>query len=140
MAELDRSISQFAATSTIPTGSLFFVSLEDLQSASGYESYKITSENVAAQMMTAYLFTGLNTTSKNVVGAINELKGTTLTGTLTTGQTSITFSDSSILATSDIEVYTSTGIGWDSITSSVGSVTITFESQPSDVAVKVVIK
>lgn len=140
MADLDTTLSELDPTLTIPVGSLILVSLEDLQSATGYESYKIASENVANQFMTAYNFNGLNTTSKNVVGAINEVRGKILTGTLTAGNTSITFSDASITATSLIEVYNDAGVGWESISATTGSVTITFEAQSSDLAVEVIIK
>ena len=140
MAELDKSLSQLDATTTIPTGTLFFVSVEDLQAASGYSSRKIASENVVSQILTAYSLNALNTTSKNIVGAVNELNGTKLTGTLTAGSTSITFSDASITSTSLIEVYNDDGIGWESITATTGSVTITFEEQASDLAVEVIVK
>lgn len=140
MAELDRSISEFDASTTIPVGSLFFISVEDLQSASGYDSRKIASENVASQFMSAYVFNALNTTSKNIIGSINEVRGKVLTGTLTAGSTSITISDSSITATSLIDVYNDAGVGWESITATTGSVTITFEAQSADMAVEVVVK
>lgn len=140
MAELDKSLSQLDATTTIPTGTLFFVSIEDLQAASGYSSRKIASENVVSQILTAYSLNALNTTSKNIVGAVNELNGTKLTGTLTAGSTSITFSDASITSTSLIEVYNDAGIGWESITATTGSVTITFEEQAADLAVEVIVK
>ena len=140
MAELDKSLSQLDATTTIPTGTLFFVSIEDLQAASGYSSRKIASENVVSQILTAYSLNALNTTAKNIVGAVNELNGTKLTGTLTAGSTSITFSDASITSTSLIEVYNDAGIGWESITATTGSVTITFEEQASDLAVEVIVK
>lgn len=140
MAELDRSISEFDASTTIPVGSLFFISVEDLQSASGYDSRKIASENVASQFMSAYVFNALNTTSKNIIGSINEVRGKVLTGTLTAGSTSITISDSSITASSLIDVYNDAGVGWESITATTGSVTITFEAQSADMAVEVVVK
>ena len=140
MADLDTTLSELDPTLTIPVGSLFLVSLEDLQSASGYESYKIAAENVVNQFLTAYNNNGLNTTAKNVVGAINEVRGKILTGTLTAGNTSITFSDASITATSLIEVYNDAGVGWESISATTGSVTITFEAQSSDLAVEVIIK
>lgn len=140
MAELDRSISEFDASTTIPVGSLFFISVEDLQSASGYDSRKIASENVASQFVSAYVFNALNTNSKNIIGSINEVRGKVLTGTLTAGSTSITISDSSITASSLIDVYNDAGVGWESITATTGSVTITFEAQSADMAVEVVIK
>lgn len=141
MAELDKSISQLDATQTLPVGSLLLVSLEDLQAASGYESYKVASNVVASQFMTAYNFTGLNTTSKNIVGAVNEVKGKEVTGTLLAGNTSITLQDAAITTTSTIDIYTDVfGISPESVSVATGEITITFEAQASDLGVKVVIK
>lgn len=141
MAELDKSLSQLDAAQTLPTGSLFLTSIEDLQSASGYESCKIASNIVASQFMTAYNFNGLNTTSKNIVGSINEVKGKEVTGTLTAGSTSITLQDAAITTTSTIDIYTDVfGINPESATVATGEITITFEAQSSNLGVKVVIK
>jgi len=141
MAELDRSISEFDASTTIPVGSLFFISIEDLQAASGYDSRKIASENVASQFMTAYVFNGLNTTSKNIVGSINEVKGKELTGTLLAGNTSLTIQDASITTTSTIDIYTDVyGIAPESVTVSTGEIVLTFEEQSADLGVKVVVR
>ena len=141
MAELDKSLSQLDAAQTLPVGSLFLTSIEDLQSASGYESYKIASNIVANQFMTAYNFNGLNTTSKNIVGSINEVKGKEVTGTLTAGSTSITLQDAAITTTSTIDIYTDVfGISPESVAVATGEITITFEAQAADLGVKVVIK
>lgn len=141
MADLDKSISELDATQTLPVGSLLLVSLEDLQSATGYESYKVASNVVANQFMTAYNFTGLNTTSKNVVGAVNEVKGKEVTGTLLAGNTSITLQDAAITTTSMIDIYTDVfGISPESVAVATGEITITFEAQAADLGVKVVIK
>ena len=141
MAELDKSISQLDAAQTLPVGSLFLTSIEDLQSASGYESYKVSSNVVASQFLTAYNFTGLNTTSKNIVGAVNEVKGKEVTGTLQAGSTSITLQDAAITTTSTIDIYTDVfGISPESVSVATGEITITFEAQSSNLGVKVVIK
>ena len=67
--------------------------------------------------------------------------GKVLTSTLTAGQTTITFTDSSITANSTVDVYTSVyGVSPTEITSATGSLTLTFDSQDSDLSVKVVIK
>lgn len=67
--------------------------------------------------------------------------GKVLTSTLTAGQTTLTFTDSSITANSTVDVYTSVyGVSPTEITSSTGSITLTFDSQDSDLSVKVVIK
>lgn len=141
MAELDRSLSQLDPTLVIPTGSLLFVSVEDQQSASGYSSKKITSENVGNQLLTAYNYNTLNTTAKNPIGAINELKGKELTSTLIAGQTTVTFSDAAITTTSTIDIYVDVyGISPEDVTVTTGQIVLTFEEQASDLGVKVVIK
>ena len=141
MADLETTLSELDPTSTIPIGSLLLTSLEDLQAASGYESYKITAGNVANQFMTAYSFNGLNTTSKNVVGSINEVKGKEVTGTLLAGNTSITLQDAAITTTSTIDIYTDVfGISPESVAVATGEITITFEEHAADLGVKVVIK
>lgn len=62
---------------------------------------------------------------------------TDVTGVLTAGNTSVTISDASILATSTIQVFTDPALLYNSITVAVGSVTLTFDEQQSDVSVKV---
>ena len=141
MAELDRSLSQMDATTTIPTGSLLFVSVEDQQSTSGYASKKITSENVGNQLLTAYNFNSLNTTSKNPIGAINELKGTELTAVLSAGSTTVTISNAEILTTSTVDIYTDAfGVNPEDVTVTTGQIVLTFPDQASDLNVKVVIR
>lgn len=141
MAELDRSLSQMDATTTIPIGSLFFVSVEDQQSTSGYASKKITSENVGNQLLTAYNFNSLNTTSKNVIGAVNELKGTELTAVLSAGSTTVTISNAAILTTSTVDIYVDKyGISPEDATVTTGQIVLTFEEQASDLNIKVVIR
>ena len=63
---------------------------------------------------------------------------TDLTATLTAGSTSLVFSDSSILTTSTIDIFTSVwGVNPTAVTVATGSVTLTFAAQQSDVSVKV---
>jgi hypothetical protein len=62
---------------------------------------------------------------------------TEVVGTLTAGQTSITLSDSAITTTSTIDIYTTNGIGYNTLSVATGSVTITFDAQGSDIGVKV---
>lgn len=141
MAELDRSLSQMDATTTIPTGSLFFVSVEDQQAASGYASKKITSENVGNQLLTAYNFNSLNTASKNVIGAVNELKGTELTAVLSAGSTAVTISNVAILTTSTVDIYTDVfGVNPEAVTVTTGQIVLTFPEQENNLNVKVVIR
>ena len=85
-------------------------------------------------------------TASNVQSAIDELArgtgagATVKTVTLTAGQTSITLSDESILATSYIDVYTADGTEYTSVTQNVGSVVLGFDAQASDLAVAIVIR
>ena len=87
--------------------------------------------------------TGL--TSTNVQGAIDELKsenGFSLTSTLTSGQTSLTFTDARITENSILSaVYTSIfGVSVKTAEVTNGSLTLTFKEQTEDITVKVVIK
>lgn len=66
-------------------------------------------------------------------------KPTVVTGTLTAGNTSLTLSDASIVATSLIDIYTADGTPFTAVTQSVGSVALTFEAQASDLAVSAVV-
>ena len=63
---------------------------------------------------------------------------TDLTGTLTAGNTSITFSDASVTPTSTIDYYTDYfGVNPVGVSVRTGSVTLTFEAQDIDLGVKV---
>ena len=86
-------------------------------------------------------------TATNVQDALDEIVSAIpgagyvlVTGTLTAGQTSVTLSDASILATSYIDVYTDGGVPYVSAVQSVGSVVLTFEAQASNLAVAVVVR
>ena len=64
---------------------------------------------------------------------------TVVTGTLTAGQTSVTLSDASIVATSYIDIFTADGTPYTGVAQSVGSVAVTFEAQVADLAVSAVV-
>ena len=139
MAENDKSISQFDLSSSLPVGSLFIASIEDQTAASGYISKKVTSETAASEMLGQYGFPLIltKTSSKNVLGALNEIAYKTLTGTLTAGQTSVTISDASITTTSDIDIYSDVyGVAPEDVTVSTGSITLTFEVRQTDLHIK----
>lgn len=142
MAELDRSVSELDPTTTLPVGSLLMVAIEDQTSETGYDSRKIASEKVASEILSNYsLPLALNTNAKNVTGAINELLGVVLTGTLLAGQTTITFLSAAITTSSTIDIYTDKfGVSPEDVTVTTGQVTIVFEAQSSVLGVKVVIK
>lgn len=64
-----------------------------------------------------------------------------LTGTLTAGNTNITFNSSEIKDTSLIDVYTSVaGLGYQSMSGNIGTVTVVYEAQPMDITVTLEIK
>ena len=91
--------------------------------------------------------TSSSLTADNVQDALDEIVSsisgagyTLVTGTLTAGQTSVTLSDASILASSYIDVYTDGGVPYVSAVQSVGSVALTFEVQANDLAVAVVVR
>lgn len=95
----------------------------------------------------AYDNTTSGLTASNVQAAIDEVVAAIpgagyvlVTGTLTAGQTSVTLSDASILATSYIDVYTDGGVPYVSAVQSVGSVVLTFAEQASNLAVAVVVR
>lgn len=76
-----------------------------------------------------------NSTSGKWKNSAEESAWTDIAGTLTTGQTSITLSDAVITTNSMVEIFTPDGIEWNSITVAVGSVTVTFDAQLSDMIV-----
>lgn len=143
MAESDKKISQLDLAVSFPVGSLFVASLEDEHSASGYASFKVPSELMASQILSVYSWPLLlNTTSKSVSGAINELNGKVyeveISGTLFAGSTSIGFLDAAITTSSVIDIYTNKyGVSPDAVTVSTGRIDMTFPEQASDLGVKV---
>ena len=129
MAESDKKISQLDLAVSFPVGSLIVAS--------------VPSELLASELLSSYSWPLLlNTTSKNVTGAINELNGkvykSEVTGKLLAGQTTISFLSASITTSSIIDIYTDVwGINPETVTVSTGSVSMTFEAQASDLGVKV---
>lgn len=143
MAESDKKISQLDLAVSFPVGSLVVASLEDEHSESGYASFKVPSELMASQILSVYSWPLLlNTASKSVSGAINELNGKVyeveISGTLFAGSTSIGFLDEAITTSSVIDIYTNKyGVSPDSVTVSTGRIDMTFPEQASDLGVKV---
>jgi hypothetical protein len=133
MADSDKKISAFAS-GTVDQSSYF------LQAKNGASS-KVSAESIGDFTNTSQTYSGLDrTTAKSVVGAINEVAGKKLPATLTAGSTSLTFTDSAIVETSLISVYTEGGLLYNSITTEVGSVVLTFDEQATDVAVVVIVR
>lgn len=103
-------------------------------------TFKAKTTQLATKLNESVTYNNLQTTSKTIVGAINEVYGTWLTGTLTAGQTSITFTDNAITTDSIIQIFVDTSfsnVWWNSVTLSTGSLTISFPAQNSDMPVKV---
>lgn len=142
MPDTPVKLSDMTEALALALADIVYIGQEDISSDTGYYSRKISAQALATSLLNSFslplIFT--KTTAKTAAGAINEVAGTTISGTLTAGSTSVTLSDASITATSMIDVYTDTGIGYESITASTGSVTITFEAQAADMGVKVVVK
>ena len=102
---------------------------------------KLLISELANALMTDISYASLNTASKKIIGAINEVASgayTEVTGTLLTGATSLTLSDASITTTSTIDIYTDVfGIQPTNAVVATGSITLTFLAQASDLTVKV---
>jgi len=86
MAEVDKKLSEYTSFSGSMTGNeLELMASVDEQSSTGYSSRKITSINKAKEYLNTFLFPLLlQTASKSIIGAINELAqggGAILTGT-----------------------------------------------------------
>lgn len=93
---------------------------------------------VANKLNNDISYPALNTSNNSIVGSINEVYGTRLTATLTTGSTSVTISDASITTSSLIDLYTDVyGLSPDTVTVTTGQIVLTFEAQASDVSIKV---
>ena len=133
MADSDKKISAFSA-GTVDQSSYF------LQANNGASS-KVSAEDIGDFTNTSQTYSGLDrTTAKSVVGAINEVAGKKLPATLTAGSTSLTFTDSAIVADSLIFVFAEGGLLYNSITTAVGSVVLTFDEQATDVAVTILVR
>ena len=132
MADSDKKISAFTA-GTVDQSSYF------LQANNGASS-KVSAEDIGDFVNASQTYSGLNTTAKTPIGAINEVAGKKLPATLTAGSTSLTFTDSAITADSLISVFTEGGLLYNSITTAVGSVDLTFDEQATDVAVAILVR
>lgn len=136
----DYRISDLTTVSAISDTDLMELSAVNPASDTGYSSMKMPITALASKLLGGTQYAAdLQTAAKTIFGAINELAGIVLSGTLTAGQTSITFTnaaitDSSTLANLWINVF---GVYPTDIVITDGSITLTFESQSSDLGVKV---
>lgn len=134
----EKSISQLDTAPSANVGDLFVLSAPDQSSASGYKTYKLSLAALADFVATNIVFTGMQTTAKSIIGAVNELRGVILTGTLTAGSTTLTLQDVAITANSTFDIYTDTyGVNPVDVVASVGEVVLTFPAQSAAVGVKV---
>lgn len=73
MAQNDVKVSALNSVSTLSTNDLSLETVVDELSATGYTSKKITEGDKAAQYLSSFTFSTLDTISKTIIGAINEL-------------------------------------------------------------------
>ena len=130
---------QNARATQLHTTDILGIGQVDPDTATGYGSKGTDFDDMSKFFLKGIQFSSdLQTTSKTIIGAINEVNGTHVTGTLTAGSTSLTLSDASILTTSTIDIYVSTfGIQPTNAVVATGSITLTFLAQASDIVVKV---
>lgn len=104
-------------------------------------TFKAFITQIGAKIAEGLTFSNLRTSNKQIVNAINEVKGTELSGTLLAGSTSLTLNDNSILTTSTVDIYADVyGVSPTAVTVAAGSITMTFSVQAQDVGIKVVVK
>lgn len=136
----DYRISDLTTVSAISDADLMELSAVNPASDTGYSSMKMPITALASKLLGGTQYAAdLQTAAKTIFGAINEVAGIVLSGTLTAGQTSITFTNAAITASSTlanvwINVF---GVYPTDIVITDGSITLTFESQASDLGVKV---
>lgn len=136
-------VSELTDALTIGAGDLLYIAGEDALSVTGYYQKKATAGKLGEALLNDISFPLIftKTTAKNAAGAINELAGTTLTGTLAVGSTTLTLSDAAILTTSTIDIYTDVyGVAPSNVVVATGSITLTFDARESALNVKVVVK
>ena len=144
MADTEKAFSDLDTAGQLDNTDIFALSKV---SGNSWISAKATLTALATKIATDVNYTSdLQTTSKTITGAINEIaqgggggggSWTDVTGTLTAGSTSITLSNVAITTTSTIEVFNDLDVPYNSKTLSTGSITLTFDAQSSDMSVKV---
>lgn len=134
MPDTDIIISELSNAPQIDDNAVFVLTQDN---AGTPTTFKTTLSALAGKIAESVTFVNLLTTAKNIISAINEVRGVWLTDTLSAGSTSITISDNSITSNSIIDVYTDGDVDYTSITVTTGSVTIQFDAQQSNLGVKV---
>lgn len=148
MADMD--ITQFPIASPLSISDLLYIAIPNALSPTGFSLCKVTSSELADYMLNQIQYaTRLNTTHKNVFGAINEILqssggGSTMVGgQLTAGQTSITLTDPSIDSSKLFDIFAPWGISPTSepvIDDINHTITIEFEAQASNINIVVEVK
>ena len=130
---------QTARATQLHTTDILGIAQVDPDTETGYGSKGTDFDDMSKFFLKGIQFSSdLQTTNKTVIGAINEVNGTYVTGTLTAGSTFLTLSDPSIQTTSTFNFWVSTfGIQPTNAVVTTGSITLSFLAQGSDVSVKV---
>lgn len=141
-----KEISALTTAESTSASDLFETALPNAMTETGYVSRKVTLGTIANFLLGTLQFSSLNTTVKNIIGAINEVLssaggGTVLTETLTAGQTTVTFTDNALVSTCKKKVYVPDdffGVVPTAITTDYANhtVTYTFPVQASNMQVK----
>ena len=98
-------------------------------------------DDISTYMLKENNIPSLTTNHKDIVGAINEVKGVELFGTLHAGETSITFTDASIKTTSKVIPYVEVwGVAPKSIETYSGMVYMKFRKLDYDLNIQLVIQ
>jgi len=134
---IDALPKPLAPMGTLGTGG----TIESLPTASadnyGYYYVVITDGTYAGQAMKAGDTTFSNGSAWVLVPSGDDSGSLVISQTLTAGQTSITFSNAAILATSFISV--ASEAWYESVSQTTGSVTITFPEQSTDMLVQIMV-
>lgn len=81
---------------------------------------------------------GMESRINAAISALAPAGFVTVSGTLTTGSTTLTLSDAAITTTSEVDIWVDTfGVNPTDVVVASGSMTLTFEAQESDLGVKV---
>lgn len=128
-----------ALASSIDEQDLFALATADAESETGFISKVSRFLTMATKIVKGINWTSdLKTSSKNVLGAINEVNGVWKSTVLMSGFTGVVINDPAITTDSLIDVYTDHyGVNPTNITVTAGSLTLTFEAYPIDLYIKV---
>lgn len=145
-----KPISELITAEQTTANDLFETSIPNAMTETGYVSRKVTLNTIATFILNTLQFQALNTTVKNIIGAINEVLssaggGVVLTERLTAGQTTVTFTDAALTATCTKVVYVPDdffGVVPTAISTDYenNSVTYTFPAQASNMDVKLEVR